>query len=138
MDCPRQQRAENNDAQDRMSDPAMILEVGRASRQARHDISVRKVRADDQGEGGKPCLAIQPRLAQRHPGQCVRQVIHGRELADCATAPFRHEQRQRLGHDFKCCREFPRQLSVQLEMDALFGIGSGAGDPLRLHQFHVT
>ena len=23
-------------------------------------------------------------------------------------------------------------------MDALFGIGSGAGDPLRLHQFHVT
>ena len=63
MDCPRQQRAENNDAQDRMSDSAMILEVGRASRQARHDVNVRKVRADDQGEGGIPCLAIQSRLA---------------------------------------------------------------------------
>src|SRR5208337_4619212 len=74
---PCQQEGKQADPQDRMSDAAVILEIGRASPEARDDVDVRQVRSRDQSEGGKPGFAVQPGMAQGYCGKGVGKVVHG-------------------------------------------------------------
>ena len=73
---PCQQEGEKAGSKNRMGEAAVVLEIGGGSPEAGDDVQVRQVRGGDQGEGGKPRLAVQSGLAQSDSRQSVGQVIH--------------------------------------------------------------
>ena len=54
----------------------MVFQVGDAILKAGKDVDVRSVGGQNQRQGGKTRLAVQPRLADGDSGQRVGQVIH--------------------------------------------------------------
>src|ERR1039458_8160485 len=61
-----------------MGDAPMVFQVGCTILEARHQVEVRRIGAQNQGKRGKARLAVEPRVADGDRGKGVSQIIHAR------------------------------------------------------------